>query len=95
MRQDIEFKSQGLTCRGWLYTPDEGKPPFPCIITAMGAGYVKDESQRGYIANYSPPGQKLLCNFPEPEHYDIVTCPGCQPEFGKRHNTISLPGPQP
>lgn len=199
LRRDIEFKSQGVTCRGWLYTPDKGKPPFPCVITAMGAGYVKefpimavhaeeftsrglativfdyrffgasegeprahlipyeqiedcrnaislaetlpdvdpkrlgfcgislggahalamaavdprirctvsaipmvdgyafhklskgdqqfreltdlliedrrkrfkDETYRGYIPNYSPPGQKVLCNCPEPEHYDI------------------------
>ena len=42
MRQDIEFKSEGVTCRGWLFTPDEGKPPFPCVPMAMGANYVKE-----------------------------------------------------
>ncbi len=42
MKQDIEFKSKGVTCRGWLFTPDAGKPPFPCVITAMGGGYVKE-----------------------------------------------------
>jgi fermentation-respiration switch protein FrsA (DUF1100 family) len=42
MRQDIEFKSEGVTCRGWFFTPDEGKPPFPCITMAMGANYVKE-----------------------------------------------------
>ena len=42
MRQDIEFKSEGVTCRGWLLTPDEGKPPFPCVTMAMGANYVKE-----------------------------------------------------
>lgn len=42
MRQDIEFKSEGVTCRGWLFTPDVGKPPFPCVVTAGGGGYVKE-----------------------------------------------------
>ena len=42
MRQDIEFKSEGVTCRGWFFTPDEGKPPFPCITMVMGANYVKE-----------------------------------------------------
>jgi acetyl esterase/lipase len=42
MKQDIEFKSGGVTCRGWLFTPDQGKSPFPCVITAMGGGYVKE-----------------------------------------------------
>jgi hypothetical protein len=42
MRQDIEFKSEGVTIRGWLFTPDEGKPPFPCVPMAMGANYVKE-----------------------------------------------------
>ncbi|MBI2858423.1 MAG: acetylxylan esterase [Chloroflexi bacterium] len=42
MRRDIEFKSEGQTCRGWLFTPDKGKGPFPGVVTAMGAGYVKE-----------------------------------------------------
>lgn len=42
MRQDIEFKSEGVTCRGWLSTPDAGNPPFPCVIMAGGANYLKE-----------------------------------------------------
>ena len=42
MKQDIEFKSKGMTCRGWLVTPDAGKLPFPCVVMAMGATYVKE-----------------------------------------------------
>ena len=42
MRRDIEFKSKGITCRGWLYTPDKGKGPFPVVVMAGGWCYVKE-----------------------------------------------------
>ena len=42
MKKDIEFKSRGETCRGWLYTPDKGKAPFPVVIMAGGWCYVKE-----------------------------------------------------
>jgi len=42
MRKDIEFKSNGETCRGWLYTPDQGKGPFPVVVMAGGWCYVKE-----------------------------------------------------
>lgn len=42
MRRDIEFKSKGEICRGWLYTPEEGKGPFPTVVMAGGWCYVKE-----------------------------------------------------
>jgi len=42
MRKDIEFSSKGETCRGWFYTPDEGKGPFPVVVMAGGWCYVKE-----------------------------------------------------
>lgn len=42
MRRDVEFKSKGETCRGWLYTPDRGEPPFPTVVMAGGWCYVKE-----------------------------------------------------
>jgi dienelactone hydrolase len=42
MRKDIEFKSDGVTCRGWLYTPDQGEGPFPVVVMAGGWCYVKE-----------------------------------------------------
>ena len=42
MRQDIEFNSDGQTCRGWLYTPDEGSGPFPAVVLAGGWCYTKE-----------------------------------------------------
>lgn len=42
MRKDIEFKSKGVTCRGWFYTPDQGRGPFPAVVMAGGWCYVKE-----------------------------------------------------
>ncbi len=42
MKRDIEFKSKGDTCRGWLVTPDKGKGPFPTVVMAGGWCYVKE-----------------------------------------------------
>jgi cephalosporin-C deacetylase-like acetyl esterase len=42
MRRDVEFKSKGVTCRGWFYTPDKGEGPFPVVIMAGGWCYVKE-----------------------------------------------------
>jgi uncharacterized protein len=42
MRQDIEFNAEGTTLRGWFYTPDSGKGPFPTIVLAHGFSAVKE-----------------------------------------------------
>jgi dipeptidyl aminopeptidase/acylaminoacyl peptidase len=42
VKRDIEFKSKGEVCRGWLYTPDEGKAPFAVVVMAGGWCYVKE-----------------------------------------------------
>jgi uncharacterized protein len=44
MRQDVSFASQGLTCRGWLYTPDGSQQGqrLPTIVMAHGFSAVKE-----------------------------------------------------
>ena len=52
MRRDVEFVSGGETVRGWLYTPDGGEGPFPCVVMAGGWCYVKELVQHhvgGYL----------------------------------------------
>ncbi len=41
-RKDIEFKSGGETCRGWLYTPDGAKGQVPVVVMAGGWCYVRE-----------------------------------------------------
>src|SRR3989304_2932277 len=44
MRRDVEFRSEGVICRGWAYTP--AKPPgatrWPTIVMAHGFSGVKE-----------------------------------------------------
>jgi hypothetical protein len=42
MQQDIEFPSQGITCRGWLLTPDAGPGPYPTVVMAGGWCYTRE-----------------------------------------------------
>lgn len=42
MRRDIEFSAEGVTLRGWLYTPDKAKGPVPTIVMAHGYSAVKE-----------------------------------------------------
>ena len=42
MRQDIEFDEDGVTLRGWLYTPDEASGPSPAVVMAHGFSALKE-----------------------------------------------------
>ena len=42
MRTDVEFSAEGVTLRGWHYTPEKGKGPFPTIVMAHGFSAVKE-----------------------------------------------------
>jgi fermentation-respiration switch protein FrsA (DUF1100 family) len=44
VRVNIEFLADDLTLRGWLFTPDEGKGPFPVVIATHGFAAVKEQS---------------------------------------------------
>jgi len=44
MRSDVEFLANGTTLRGWLYVPDEGSGPFPCVVMAHGFSAVKEQT---------------------------------------------------
>lgn len=40
-REDLQFESQGVPCRGYLYRP-EGASPFPCVIMGHGFAATRD-----------------------------------------------------
>ena len=42
MRQDVEFDAEGVTLRGWLYTPDGAGGPAPTVVMAHGFSAVKE-----------------------------------------------------
>jgi fermentation-respiration switch protein FrsA (DUF1100 family) len=42
MREDVEFDADGVTLRGWLYTPDGSTGAAPAIVMAHGFSAVKE-----------------------------------------------------
>ncbi|MFH1090089.1 MAG: alpha/beta hydrolase [Pseudomonadota bacterium] len=60
MRRDIQFKSEGVTCRGWFYTPDQGKGPFPVVVMAGGWCYVKEIVMPHYAEFFLKAGLAVL-----------------------------------
>jgi fermentation-respiration switch protein FrsA (DUF1100 family) len=42
MRRDIEIAAEGVTLRGWLFTPDRPTGSFPVIVMAHGFSAVKE-----------------------------------------------------
>lgn len=44
MQRDIEFNADGVTLRGWLFTPDQGSGPYPTVVAAHGFSAVKEQT---------------------------------------------------
>jgi fermentation-respiration switch protein FrsA (DUF1100 family) len=42
MREDVEFDADGVTLRGWLYTPDGASGRAPTVVMAHGFSAVKE-----------------------------------------------------
>jgi len=42
MRRDVEFDAEGVTLRGWHYTPDGAAGPVPTIVMAHGFSATKE-----------------------------------------------------
>ncbi len=60
MRQNIEFKANNVTLRGWLYTPDNDVGPFATIIMAHGFSAVKEMYLDTYADVFSTAGFAVL-----------------------------------
>ena len=60
MRRDIEFSSEGLKLRGWLYKPSKGKGPFPTVVMAHGFSGVKEQGLDDYADAFCKAGLAVL-----------------------------------
>lgn len=58
-RVDVEFASEGTTCRGWLFQPD-GEGPFPAVVLAGGWCYVRELVMPYYAAAFAAAGLAAL-----------------------------------
>lgn len=59
MREDIEFSSGGITCRGWHYRA-EGDGPRPCVVMAHGLSAVKEMGLDRYAERYAAAGYDVV-----------------------------------
>ena len=60
-REDVEFKSEGVTVRGWLYQPTvtTAEPP-PAVVLAGGWCYVRELVMPYYAAAFADAGVAAL-----------------------------------
>jgi fermentation-respiration switch protein FrsA (DUF1100 family) len=57
MRRDVEFASEGITCRAWLYTPDRSSGGrHPAIVMAHGFSAVKEMRLDRFAAAFAEAG---------------------------------------
>lgn len=70
-RKNIEFDSDGIKLRGWLYLPKESKKLYPAIVMAHGFSAVKEMYLDKYAEVFSSAGFAVLVydnrNFGESE----------------------------
>ncbi len=60
MRTDISFNSAGLTCRGWLYRPDNAPGSCPVIVMSHGITAVKEQYLDSYARRFAGEGFAVL-----------------------------------
>jgi fermentation-respiration switch protein FrsA (DUF1100 family) len=56
MRKEIEINAEGVTLRGWLYTPEEKSDPAPVVVMAHGFSAVKEQYLDRYAEVFSSAG---------------------------------------
>ena len=58
-RLDVEFRSEGVACRAWLYTAD-GAGPRPTVVLAGGWCYVREVVMPTHAAAFAAAGLNAL-----------------------------------
>jgi pimeloyl-ACP methyl ester carboxylesterase len=59
LRRDVEFKSEGTTCRGWLYVANPGERR-PTVVLAGGWCYVREIVMPTYAEAFAEAGFNAL-----------------------------------
>lgn len=59
IRNDVEFDSDGTTCRAWWYRP-EGATPAPVIVMAHGLGGVRQMRLDAFAERFTEAGYSCL-----------------------------------
>lgn len=59
-RHDVEFSSEGTTCRAWHYLPEGAPGPQPTIIMAHGLGGTRNAALEPYAEKFAAAGFGVL-----------------------------------
>lgn len=59
-RQDIEFTSEGVICRGWLNYPANAKRPLPLVILGHGFGGTREMRLEHFANRFNAAGFATL-----------------------------------
>jgi uncharacterized protein len=60
MREDVEFNAEGVTLRGWLYSPEDATGPAPTIVMAHGFSAVKEMHLDRFADVFANAGMAVL-----------------------------------
>lgn len=62
MRKNVVFTSKGLSCRGWLYMPEniDSRQKVPVIVMAHGFSAVKEQALPSFAERFSKAGFGVL-----------------------------------
>jgi dienelactone hydrolase len=59
-REDVRFRSADAECAGWLYRPDDGDGPRPCVVLAHGFGGTREARLDAYAERFAGAGYAAL-----------------------------------
>ena len=59
-RSELEFQSDGTSCRAWFYRPDGQHESLPCVVMAHGFGATRDASLEPYAIRFAEAGLSVL-----------------------------------
>jgi uncharacterized protein len=60
MREEIEFDAEGVTLRGWFYSPDDASDEAPCIVMTHGFSCTKEMGLEPFAEAFSAAGLACL-----------------------------------
>lgn len=58
--ENVEFRSNGATCRGFFQTPENAEPPYPTVVLGGGWCYVKEVVLPHYADRFAEEGLACL-----------------------------------
>ena len=59
-REEVQFSSGGERCAAWLYRPEIGSGPAPCVVMGSGLSCVCDQGLGAFAAHFGAAGIAAL-----------------------------------